>query len=677
MKQLLILPLVAGALATGCAPKPGAEKSLAIDPSNMDTTVACGDDFYEYACGGWIKKNPLKPEYARYGSFDVLAENNQKQMRELIDELGKAKNEQGSVAQKVGDLYKMGLDSVRLNKEGASPISEALKNIASVNDKADFAALIAQMHKEGSSPFFQLYVGADEKNSSMNIVSLYQSGMSMGDRDYYLLPDSANMKIRDAYKKYINKLFTLAGYTPEKAAAAEKTVMDIETELAKVAFSREETRNPLKNYNKMPMQDFLKQMKGFDWKSYFSALGLDSLNEINPNQLPFIKGMDALAGKLTPEEIQDYLIFKQLNTSSSYLSDDFVQARFDFYGKVLSGQQELKPRWKRSLSVTDGALGEALGEMYVAKYFPPEAKDRMLKLVENLRISLGEHIDSLEWMSAETKVKAKEKLAAFYVKIGYPDKWRDYSKLTIDPKKSYWDNVREAAVFESDYMLDDVNKPVDKTRWLMSPQTVNAYYNPTTNEICFPAGILQPPFFYMDADDAVNYGGIGVVIGHEMTHGFDDQGRQYDKDGNLKDWWTAEDAKQFNLRADKLADQYSSIIVLDTVHANGRFTLGENIADHGGLRVSYTAFKNATKGQDLEPIDGFTPDQRFYLAYAGLWAQNIRDEEILRLTKIDPHSLGKWRVNAALRNLEDFFRTFGITEGDPMYMKPEDRVTIW
>ena len=677
MKQLLILPLVAGALATGCAPKPGAEKSLAIDPSNMDTTVACGEDFYEYACGGWIKKNPLKPEYARYGSFDVLAENNQKQMRELIDELEKAENEPGSVAQKVGDLYKMGLDSVRLNKEGVSPISEALKNIASLDDKAAFASLVAQMHKEGSSPFFQLYVGADEKNSSMNIVNLYQGGMSMGDRDYYLSEDSANIKIRDAYKKYINKLFTLAGYSAEKAAVTEKTVMNIETALAKVAFSREETRNPLKNYNKMAMTDFLKQMNGFDWKSYFSALGLDSLNEINPNQLPFIKGMDALVGGLTSEEIRDYLIFKQINTASSYLSDDFVQARFDFYGKVLSGQQELKPRWKRSLSVTDGALGEALGEMYVAKYFPPEAKERMLKLVENLRISLGEHIDSLEWMSAETKAKAKEKLAAFYVKIGYPDKWRDYSELTIDPKKSYWDNVREAAIFESDYMLSDVNKPVDKTRWLMSPQTVNAYYNPTTNEICFPAGILQPPFFYMDADDAVNYGGIGVVIGHEMTHGFDDQGRQYDKDGNLKDWWTAEDAKQFNLRADKLADQYSSIIVLDTVHANGRFTLGENIADHGGLRVSYTAFKNATKGQDLKPIDGFTPDQRFYLAYAGLWAQNIRDEEILRLTKIDPHSLGKWRVNAALRNLESFFQAFGITEKDSMYMKPEDRVTIW
>lgn len=677
MKQLLILPLVAGVLVTGCAPKPGAEKNLAIDPSNMDTTVACGEDFYEYACGGWIKKNPLKPEYARYGSFDVLAENNQKQMRELIDELEKAENEPGSVAQKVGDLYKMGLDSVRLNKEGVSPISKALKNIASLDDKAAFASLVAQMHKEGSSPFFQLYVGADEKNSSMNIVNLYQGGMSMGDRDYYLSEDSANVKIRDAYKKYINKLFTLAGYSAEKAVAAEKNVMNIETALAKVAFSREETRNPLKNYNKMPMTDFLKQMNGFDWKSYFSALGLDSLNEINPNQLPFIKGMDALVGGLTSEEIRDYLIFKQINTASSYLSDDFVQARFDFYGKVLSGQQELKPRWKRSLSVTDGALGEALGEMYVAKYFPPEAKERMLKLVENLRISLGEHIDSLEWMSAETKAKAKEKLAAFYVKIGYPDKWRDYSGLTIDPKKSYWDNVREAAIFESDYMLSDVNKPVDKTRWLMSPQTVNAYYNPTTNEICFPAGILQPPFFYMDADDAVNYGGIGVVIGHEMTHGFDDQGRQYDKDGNLKDWWTAEDAKQFNLRADKLADQYSSIIVLDTVHANGRFTLGENIADHGGLRVSYTAFKNATKGQDLKLIDGFTPDQRFYLAYAGLWAQNIRDEEILRLTKIDPHSLGKWRVNAALRNLESFFQAFGITEKDPMYMKPEDRVTIW
>lgn len=677
MKQLLILPLVAGALATGCAPKPGAEKSLAIDPSNMDTTVACGEDFYEYACGGWIKKNPLKPEYARYGSFDVLAENNQKQMRELIDELEKAENEPGSVAQKVGDLYKMGLDSVRLNKEGVSPISEALKNIASLDDKAAFASLVAQMHKEGSSPFFQLYVGADEKNSSMNIVNLYQGGMSMGDRDYYLSEDSANIKIRDAYKKYINKLFTLAGYSAEKAAVAEKNVMNIETALAKVAFSREETRNPLKNYNKMAMTDFLKQMNGFDWKSYFSVLGLDSLNEINPNQLPFIKGMDALVGGLTSEEIRDYLIFKQINTASSYLSDDFVQARFDFYGKVLSGQQELKPRWKRSLSVTDGALGEALGEMYVAKYFPPEAKERMLKLVENLRISLGEHIDSLEWMSAETKAKAKEKLAAFYVKIGYPDKWRDYTGLTVNPKDSYYANIRRAAEFETLYSLKDEGKPVDKTKWYMSPQTVNAYYNPSSNEICFPAGILQPPFFNFDADDAVNYGAIGVVIGHEMTHGFDDQGRQFDKDGNLNDWWTSADAEQFTKRAEILASQYDNIVVLDTVHANGHFTLGENIADHGGLRIAYTALHNTFDGVEPAPIDGFTADQRFYLAYAALWAGNIRDAEILRLTKIDPHSLGRWRVNAALRNMETFFKAFDIKEGDAMYMAPEDRVIIW
>lgn len=677
MKQLLILPLVAGVLVTGCAPKPGAEKNLAIDPSNMDTTVACGEDFYEYACGGWIKKNPLKPEYARYGSFDVLAENNQKQMRELIDELEKAENEPGSVAQKVGDLYKMGLDSVRLNKEGVSPISEALKNIASLDDKVAFASLVAQMHKEGSSPFFQLYVGADEKNSSMNIVNLYQGGMSMGDRDYYLSEDSANVKIRDAYKKYINKLFTLAGYSAEKAVAAEKNVMNIETALAKVAFSREETRNPLKNYNKMAMTDFLKQMNGFDWKSYFSALGLDSLNEINPNQLPFIKGMDALVGGLTSEEIRDYLIFKQINTASSYLSDDFVQARFDFYGKVLSGQQELKPRWKRSLSVTDGALGEALGEMYVAKYFPPEAKERMLKLVENLRISLGEHIDSLEWMSAETKAKAKEKLAAFYVKIGYPDKWRDYTGLTVNPKDSYYANIRRAAEFETLYSLKDEGKPVDKTKWYMSPQTVNAYYNPSSNEICFPAGILQPPFFNFDADDAVNYGAIGVVIGHEMTHGFDDQGRQFDKDGNLNDWWTSADAEQFTKRAEILASQYDNIVVLDTVHANGHFTLGENIADHGGLRIAYTALHNTFDGVEPAPIDGFTADQRFYLAYAALWAGNIRDAEILRLTKIDPHSLGRWRVNAALRNMETFFKAFDIKEGDAMYMAPEDRVIIW
>ena len=537
--------------------------------------------------------------------------------------------------------------------------------------------MIARMQKMGTSPFFAFFVGADDKNSSQNIVNLYQAGMSMGDRDYYLLNDSTNIKIREAYKKYINKLFILAGYTSEQAAKAEDAVMKTETALAKVAFSREQLRDPQNNYNKMPFSQLEKMTAAIDWNAFLQEMGIDSLVEINPMQLPFIKGMNDVIAKMTSEEMQYYLAFKLLNAASSYLSDDFVAAEFDFYGKTLSGKQEQQPRWKRALETTSSALSEAVGEMYVSKYFPPEAKERMVNLVKNLQVSLGQHIDSLEWMSDVTKAKAKEKLSTIYIKIGYPDKWRDYSNLKIDKKDSYWTNVCRAGEFEYNYMLDKIGKPVDKTEWLMSPQTVNAYYNPSTNEICFPAGILQPPFFYLDADDAVNYGAIGVVIGHEMTHGFDDQGRQFDKDGNLKDWWTPEDAEQFNLRADKLAEQYSSIIVLDTVHANGRFTLGENIADHGGLRVAYTAFKNATVGQELPLIDGFTPDQRFYLAYAALWATNIRNEEILRLTKIDPHSLSKWRVNAALKNIDTFFSAFDITENDPMYLAPEDRVIIW
>ena len=677
MKRLLILPLVAGMVVAGCSNKNVTVKSNGLDISNLDTTVSCGTDFYQYACGGWMKKNPLKPEYARYGSFDQLRENNQNQIKELIEELGKTTHEYGSVAQKVGDMYLMGLDSVRLNEESVAPVVDDLKVITGLNDKTGYTRMIARMQKMGTSPFFAFFVGADDKNSSQNIVNLYQAGMSMGDRDYYLLNDSTNIKIRDAYKKYINKLFILAGYTSEQAAKAEDAVMKTETALAKVAFSREQLRDPQNNYNKMPFSQLKKMTAAIDWNAFLQEMGIDSLVEINPMQLPFIKGMNDVIAKMTSEEMQYYLAFKLLNAASSYLSDDFVAAEFDFYGKTLSGKQEQQPRWKRALETTSSALSEAVGEMYVSKYFPPEAKERMVNLVKNLQVSLGQHIDSLEWMSDVTKAKAKEKLSTIYIKIGYPDKWRDYSNLKIDKKDSYWTNVCRAGEFEYNYMLDKIGKPVDKTEWLMSPQTVNAYYNPSTNEICFPAGILQPPFFYLDADDAVNYGAIGVVIGHEMTHGFDDQGRQFDKDGNLKDWWTPEDAEQFNLRADKLAEQYSSIIVLDTVHANGRFTLGENIADHGGLRVAYTAFKNATVGQELPLIDGFTPDQRFYLAYAALWATNIRNEEILRLTKIDPHSLSKWRVNAALKNIDTFFSAFDITENDPMYLAPEDRVIIW
>ncbi|WP_455639422.1 M13 family metallopeptidase [Parabacteroides sp.] len=680
MRKLMVIPLVAvGVMAmAGCSKTPVKEtaKVEAINLANLDTTVAPGTDFYQYACGGWIAKNPLKPEYSRFGTFDQLRENNQEQLRSLIEELGSTPQQAGSVAQKIGALYAMGLDSVKLNNEGMAPIKEQLEAIQGLGTKADVAKMVAVLHKEGMAPFFALFVDADEKNSSMNIVHLYQAGIGMGDRDYYLLDDDATMKMRDAYKNYINQLFTLTGASPEQAEAAVNAVMKIETGIAENSFSREELRDSQKNYNKIKLEEFKAKNNPIDWDVYFESMGLMELEYLDAKQLPYYEALGEFMKNVSVDEQKYYLAFNLLDGAAPYLSDDFVATAFDFYGKTMSGRQEQQPRWKRSLSTVNGALGEAVGQMYVAKYFPASSKEKMLTLVGNLQKALSERIAGLEWMSDATKEKAQEKLSAFIVKIGYPDKWRDYSALEIKDD-SYWANVCRSNIFEMDYNLQQAGKPVDRARWGMTPQTVNAYYNPTTNEICFPAAILQPPFFNPDADDAVNYGAIGVVIGHEMTHGFDDQGRNYDKDGNLVDWWTAEDAARFTERADRLVQQYDDIIVVDSVHANGRYTLGENIADQGGLLVSHLAYLNSLDGKTPAPIDGFTNEQRFYLGYATLWGQNIRPEEILRLTKIDPHSLGKWRVNAALRNIDTFYQAFDIKEGDPMYMMPADRVVIW
>ena len=574
-------------------------------------------------------------------------------------------------------LYAMGLDSTKLNADGVAPVKEELAAINALATKSDVSKMVATLHKEGMAPFFALFVGADEKNSAMNIVQLYQAGIGMGDRDYYLLEDEGSAKMRDAYRAYINKLFTLAGSSPEQADAAVDAVMKIEKAIAEISYGREDLRDSQKNYNKLAYEDFKQIESPLDWDVYFESMGLAGLKELDAKQINFYKDMSEALRNTTVDEQKYYLAFNLLSAAAPYLSDDFVDADFEFYGKVMSGKQEQQPRWKRSLNTVNGALGEAVGEMYVEKYFPASSKEKMLTLVGNLQTALSERINGLEWMSDTTKAKAQEKLAAFTVKIGYPDKWRDYSGLEIKDD-SYWANVRRSNIFDMAYQLADVDKPVDKSRWHMNPQTVNAYYNPTTNEICFPAAILQPPFFNPDADDAVNYGAIGVVIGHEMTHGFDDQGRNYDKDGNLIDWWTAEDAVRFTERADKLVDQYDQIIVIDTLHANGRFTLGENIADHGGLLVAHQAYLNSLKGKETPaPIDGFTNEQRFFLGYATLWGQNIRPEEIRRRTKIDPHSLGKWRVNAALRNIAPFYAAFDIKEGDPMFMAPVDRVVIW
>lgn len=680
MRKRKMFPFLAAgivALASCNTPQKEVVKIAAINPANMDTTVAAGTDFYEYACCGWIKNNPLKPEYARFGTFDQLLENNQEQLRVLIEELSATPHEAGSVAGKIGALYAMGLDSTKLNADGVAPIKEELAAINALATKSDVSKMVATLHKEGMAPFFALFVDADEKNSAMNIVQLYQAGIGMGDRDYYLLEDEGSAKMRDAYRAYINKLFTLAGSSPEQADAAVDAVMKIEKAIAEISYGREDLRDSQKNYNKLAYEYFKQIESPLDWDVYFESMGLAGLKELDAKQINFYKDMNKALQNTTVDEQKYYLAFNLLSAAAPYLSDDFVDADFEFYGKVMSGKQEQQPRWKRSLNTVNGALGEAVGEMYVEKYFPASSKEKMLTLVGNLQTALSERINGLEWMSDTTKAKAQEKLAAFTVKIGYPDKWRDYSGLEIKDD-SYWANVRRSNIFDMAYQLADVDKPVDKSRWHMNPQTVNAYYNPTTNEICFPAAILQPPFFNPDADDAVNYGAIGVVIGHEMTHGFDDQGRNYDKDGNLIDWWTAEDAVRFKERADKLVDQYDQIIVIDTLHANGRFTLGENIADHGGLLVAHQAYLNSLKGKETPaPIDGFTNEQRFFLGYATLWGQNIRPEEIRRRTKIDPHSLGKWRVNAALRNIAPFYAAFDIKEGDPMFMAPADRVVIW
>lgn len=682
MKVKIMFPLMAAGLMVlaGCgnnAQKTDGQSSCkSVNLANLDTTVAAGADFYQYACGGWMKEHPLKPEFSRYGVFEQLMETNREQLRALVEELEAAPQEEGSVAQKIGMLYELALDSVKTNEDGFEPVKEELAAIRDLGTKAELSKMVAYLHKEGITPYFALYVGADEKNSSMNIVQLYQAGLGMGDRDYYLQNDETFSKIREAYKAYISRLFVLAGHSPEQADAAVTAVMNVENGIAKISFSREEMRDSQKNYNKMSCADFIKSNDALDWNAYFSAMGLDSIPELDAKQFVYYKKLGDFLKTVSLDDQKCYLAFNLLRAAAPYLSDNFVNANFDFYGKTMSGKQELEQRWKRALSTVNGVLGEAVGQMYVAKYFPASSKEKMLTLVGNLQKALGERINNLEWMGDSTKLKAQEKLAAFTVKIGYPDKWRDYSALEIK-QDSYWANVRRSSIFEMDYMLADAGKPVDKSRWYMTPQTINAYYNPTTNEICFPAAILQPPFFDPEADDAINYGAIGVVIGHEMTHGFDDQGRNYDKEGNLTDWWTADDATRFTERANKLVAQYDNILVLDTMHANGSYTLGENIADQGGLLISHQAYLNSLQGQTPAVIDGFTGEQRFYLGYATLWAQNIRDEEIVRLTKMDPHSLGKWRVNAALKNIDAFYEAFGIKEGDAMYMQPADRVNIW
>lgn len=649
-----------------------------INKENLDLSVSPKEDFFQYACGGWMKAHPLTPEYSRFGMFDLLRENNRERLKELILNLSQHPDAKipDSIAQKAADLYAMGMDEDRLNREGAEPLLPLLKTIEEA-DTSEMHRLLAWQHGGIGSSFFGTGVGTDAMNSDMNILHIGEVGLGLGDRDFYLEDNEQNKEILKAYRVYIMKVMELIGFDPEAQERVWNAVIKVETEFARHKMSREDRRDPRKRYNIMTIEEIRKRFPKFNWDSYFQLLGLngvDKANVANPSYTEFITGY---IPTLTPQEIKDYMSFETVNDATNLLSDDFIEASFELYGRVMSGKEELEPRWKRAMAIPNSMLGEAVGKLYVEKYFPEENKEYMKQLVENLKKSLGEHIAALPWMSDQTKDKALEKLSTFTVKIGYPDKWKDYSEIHIDPKKSYLENVLEASRWFVRDNYSKMNKPVDKEEWHMTPQTVNAYYNPTTNEICFPAAILQPPYFDPEADDALNYGAIGVVIGHEMTHGFDDSGRQFDKNGNLAEWWIPADADRFKTLADRLVEQFDAIEVAPGVKANGRFTLGENIADQGGLRIALSAYNSTRRDNEDADINGFTPLQRFYLAYANVWAENIRAEEVKLRVKTDPHSVGKLRTNATLKNIDEFYEAFGIREGDPMWRPEEERVIIW
>ena len=675
-KFYVMMALTSVSLATSAQ----SELKSGINLGDLDTSVRPADDFYEYACGGWMKNNPLPAAYSRFGSFDRLGEDNNKRINGILAELLNNTYTQGTTEQKLSDLYKLAMDSVRREKEGIQPVAEKLKALESAKTMEQLFAIQLEMAKYGNSEFYRAGLGADEKNATQNILSVAQGGLTLGMKDYYLENDPATAKIREEYKKHIVRMFQVFGFSKSVATKKMKNIFDLEYALAQVSKSRTELRDPQANYNKMTLKEFDEKYPNLKLEQVMNAQGLQSkyMQELVVGQPAFMEGANKILATMKPAQYRDVMEWGVILGSTGYLNDKVREANFEFFGKVMSGRKEDHPAWRRATNQVERFMGEALGKIYVQKYFPAAAKERMLKLIKNLQIALGERIAAQDWMTDSTKVNALLKLNTFYVKVGYPDKWTDMSKLTIDPSKSYYENVLACHKFWNDYEIDHMaGKPVDIDDWYMNPQTVNAYYNPTTNEICFPAGILQVPFFDMTADDAFNYGAIGVVIGHEMTHGFDDQGRQYDKDGNMHDWWALSDGENFKARTDKYADFFSAIKVLPDLNANGKLTLGENLADHGGLQVAYAAFKNATKNNPLPVIDGLTPDQRFFLAYAGVWAGNITEAEIRNRTKSDPHSLGRWRVNGALPHIDAWYEAFGVKPGDKMYIPKEQRLPLW
>lgn len=655
------------------------QQTSGINYDYMNTEVAPGDDFSEYATGHWIDYNPRNPEYSRWGSFMSLRDQNQQQLKELIDDLTSRKHAAGTVDQKVADLYLLGVDSTRLNNEGAAPLKPYLAEIEAIATREELTKYLTDHH---DNLLWSLGITTDEANASDHIVYLGQGGMSLGDESYYLNPAKKN--ILDAYVTLGEKLFVLCGYTPEVAAAKMASVLKIETEMAKVAVSRVDLRVPENNYHKMTVAE-VSELTKYDWDAYLKAFSYTETTELDLAQIKPVQRACELMKTASLEDLKNVYLYQTIRGAAGCLSDDFY-AETKKFSDVLMGATAPTPRWKRSLGRVDGLLGEPLGQMYVKKFFPESSKQRMLTLVSDLQASLGERIQDQAWMCEETKEKALEKLATFTVKIGYPDKWEDVSGLTVDPSKSLYENVRQISEY---YFAKDIeknyNKPVDPTEWFMTPQTVNAYYNPTTNEICFPAGILQPPFFSGNADDAANYGAIGVVIGHEMTHGFDDQGRKFDKEGNMNEWWQPSDVEGFNAVAQQLVEHFNNLDVIparedrpEPLKANGQLSLGENLADHGGLTIAFNAFQRALERHPLGDDHGFTPEQRFFLAYANVWASDKESDAILEyLTTMDVHSVSRLRINGTLPHIDAWYEAFGVKEGDALYIAPENRVKIW
>lgn len=672
-KRTLIAACLLAAMSAGAQ-----SQVSGIDKKNMNLNVKPGTDFYQYAAGGWLKSHPLDAEHTNNGAFTDLYEENQKRIQELILEYASKPQKKGTLEQKIGTLYNMLMDSVRLNREGWEPLKPTLARIAAIKTNKEYQLVTAELDRRGENTMmFGVGVGADMRNASMNIVSVGQGGLGLGTRDYYLNNDPQTLKVREAYKTYLKNLFKMVGNDEATATKKVDAIMAIETRIAKVSYSKVQLRDIDKNYHKMSYNDLVLNFPGIDWGNVFLQTGFPPFDAVDVGQPEPIHEVEKILADTNLDDLKAYAEIKVISGATSQLSDAFRAESFKF-SSVLSGAQQDRPRWKRAVATVSNVFGEAIGKLYVEKYFPESSKQRMIELVKNLQEALAQRIQEATWMSAATKAQAKDKLDNFIVKIGYPDKWRDYSGLQINDKLSLYANMQNVSeFFLQDELSRKVNKPVDKMEWGMTPQTINAYYNPTTNEICFPAAILQPPFFDPNADDAVNYGGIGAVIGHEMSHGFDDQGSQFDKTGNQRDWWTAQDKKNFQERSKVLVDHFGKVEVVNGKKVNGQLTLGENIGDNGGLNIAFRALQNSMKTKPLKTLDGFTPEQRFFLSWARVWAGNARPEYLEYLITVDPHSPNMARVNAALPEIDAWYDAFKIKKGDKLFIPANKRAHIW